>query len=352
MVIWIDGTPDFNTPSGIERIDLVMSCNIPYDDQDLKNLIKNCQTHRHTATCTKNTTNCCRFNFPRQLSERTTVTSSSSDAFIRNGGIRKEKTDLSKKMYKICMKILNCRQVSSCECIYRLCHLPMKHSSRSTVFINTRRPELLYRVLKFTRFNEASGFCNNLFDRYEKRHDYHSDFNFETMTVCEFAMLFEAYYKKTQVFDDDENGDEEIHRDISSSKIKNKLITLKDNTKMRARNQPAVLSFPHFNLSKDRENYYYSMLVQHIPFRNEKDLLVNHLSAEAAFLHNEPTLRDNNTRMELYRQRDQELENAFNQLNAFQQLEEYVPTENEQHEEELPCPTAMSNEEFTNARKK
>ena len=57
MVIWIDGTPDFNSPDGIERIDQVMSCSIPEDDDDLKDLISKCQTHRHTKTCPKNTEN-------------------------------------------------------------------------------------------------------------------------------------------------------------------------------------------------------------------------------------------------------------------------------------------------------
>ena len=41
IFIWIDGTPDFNSPSGIERIDHVMSCHIPEENEDLKDLISN-----------------------------------------------------------------------------------------------------------------------------------------------------------------------------------------------------------------------------------------------------------------------------------------------------------------------
>ena len=265
--------------------------------------------------------------------------------------IRNESTDLSKKMFKICMKILNERQVSACECIYRLCHLPMKDSSRRAVFVNTRRPELRYRVLKFTHDETASGFCNNLFDRYENRPNSHPEYDFENMSICEFAMLFEAYYRKTSITDHDEDGDAEAYHDNNEPEARLRLITLKDKSKIKIRTRPAVLSFPHFNISNDRDNYYYSLLIQHTPFRSEIELLQNHLSAEAAFLHNEPILRENNSRMDLYRQRDRELENAFNQLNAFDQLEAYEPPENEEQEEELPD-KSMTNYEFADAKAK
>lgn len=48
------------------------------------------------------------------------------------------------------MKIMGQRQVSACECVYRLCHLKLTHSARTVVFLNTRKPEQRrYRILKF-----------------------------------------------------------------------------------------------------------------------------------------------------------------------------------------------------------
>ncbi|KAG5685134.1 hypothetical protein PVAND_014328 [Polypedilum vanderplanki] len=66
------------------------------------------------------------------------------------------------------MRILKEREVSAAECAYRLCHLPLRGSSRSTVFLNTRKPEQRYYVSKFEG-NEAVGMCSNIFERYEKR---------------------------------------------------------------------------------------------------------------------------------------------------------------------------------------
>ena len=421
MVLWIEGTPEFNSPEGIERIDHVMTCDIPEDDDEIKNLIKKCQTHHHTHYCTQNTANKCQFYFPRKLSESTSIIDSSSNAFILNGGricnlkrrlgaenvnnynptllklwkanidiqpcgsnesiafyiakniskneptnldkslneaiklIKNEQTDISRKMYKICMKILNERQVSACECVFRLCHLRMRESTRKVIFVNTRRPDSRYRVLNFKNGEQASGFCNNIIDRYEKRPTTHQHYNFEQMTLSQFAMIFEAYYPRKSTIDndnddDDGDGDADAYSEQTPER-KSRLITLTDNSKMIIRTRPAVLRFPYFNISRDRDNYYYSLVLQHLPFRLESSVLSNHLSAEAAFLHNEPQMRQNNSNMDLYRQRDKELENAFNQLNAFQQLQDYVPPLNDQEEDEIP-EINMNNDDFTSVKAK
>ncbi|GIY13376.1 ATP-dependent DNA helicase [Caerostris extrusa] len=64
-------------------------CKIPTEEEDpeLYELVKKCQIHRHTQTCTKNNTSVrCRFNFPRQECDETRIVSHSSDDFLRNGG--------------------------------------------------------------------------------------------------------------------------------------------------------------------------------------------------------------------------------------------------------------------------
>ncbi|GIY24095.1 helitron_like_N domain-containing protein [Caerostris darwini] len=43
--------------------------------------------------------------------------------------IQREESDISRKMFRICMKILHERQVSAAECAYRLCHIPLRDSS-------------------------------------------------------------------------------------------------------------------------------------------------------------------------------------------------------------------------------
>ena len=204
MLVWIEGTPNFDTPEGIARIDEVMTCELP-DNPEMKVLINEVQRHHHTQTCYKNTSAECRFNFPRISSKRTHIVANTSNEFIKNGGricilkrkpdenfinnynkkllkcwrgnmdiqpcgsnesiamyiakycskneptqmsldlreairkIRQEHNSTSAKICKICMKILHEQQVSAYECVYRLCHLPLKQSSHRCVFINTRK---------------------------------------------------------------------------------------------------------------------------------------------------------------------------------------------------------------------
>ncbi|KAG5666052.1 hypothetical protein PVAND_017748, partial [Polypedilum vanderplanki] len=131
-------------------------------------------------------------------SEPTELTGSIAAAIRK---IRLEETNISRKLFKICMRILKEREVSAAECAYRLCHLPLRGSSRTTLFLNTRKPEQRYYVLKF-QGNQAVGMCSNIFERYEKRPREHPDFDFPNMCLLEFAMRFEADYKKNDEVDE------------------------------------------------------------------------------------------------------------------------------------------------------
>ncbi|KAJ8889128.1 hypothetical protein PR048_008622 [Dryococelus australis] len=60
------------------------------------------------------------------------------------------------------------------------------------------KPEKRYRVLQFNEAGQAAGYCSNIFDRYEKRPVEHADYDFNNMSLLEFAMLFGPYYAKRQ----------------------------------------------------------------------------------------------------------------------------------------------------------
>lgn len=85
--------------------------------------------------------------------------------------MRREEPDVSRKLFRICMRILKERQVSASECVFRLAHLNMRHSSRKAIFLNTRKPEQRYRMLQFDERGRGSGYAKNIFDRYELRPD-------------------------------------------------------------------------------------------------------------------------------------------------------------------------------------
>ncbi|GIY31475.1 hypothetical protein CEXT_692171 [Caerostris extrusa] len=110
--------------------------------------------------------------------------------------IQREESDISRKLFRICMKILHERQVSAAECAYRLCHIPLRDTSRSCIFLNTRKPEHRYRVLQFDKSGHVTGYYSNIFERYEKRPLQHPDYAFADMSLTEFAMLFEPFYSK------------------------------------------------------------------------------------------------------------------------------------------------------------
>jgi hypothetical protein len=415
MLVWIKDHPSFETPEGIEVLDEVITYRLPDEDDEMHDLVLDCQKHKHRSTCRKHDHIHCRFAFPRQPSETTRIISHSSDDFLRNNGricilkrrredqminnynptllkfweanmdiqpcgsneniayyvakyisknepteldssiiqairlIQREETDISRRMFRICMKILNERRVSATEAAYRLCHLPLRESSRKTIFVNTRIPEQRYRVLRFNNEDNADGFCDNIFDRYIKRPRSNDSYDFDNMCLMKFAMLFEPHYNKRT--NDEESVDQDVDNEDERRGNKRRLITLDDQkrSKMVIRNKPAVVRVPYFTMARDPQNYFYSLLVQYVPFRDEVELLIGFDSPREAFLAREEDLRRNNEYMELYRDRDQQLENAFNQVHAFELLNDPEMASEDVEEAAMP-EDDMSDEQFQAAR--
>lgn len=157
--------------------------------------------------------------------------------------------------------------------------------------MNTRKPDSRYRVINM-KDNGLRNFCNNIFNRYEKRPLTHENYDFENMSLLQFATLFEPFYNRSKRIEDDNEGDKEAC-DVTET-THGKLITLIDNSKMRVGTRPAVLRCPYFDMSKDREAYFYSLLVQHLPFRNDFDLLAGYDNAERAFSETRAIIMESN----------------------------------------------------------
>ncbi|CAH2090902.1 unnamed protein product [Euphydryas editha] len=60
---------------------------------------------------------------------------------------------------------------------------------------------------------------------------------------------------------------------------------------MRVRNRPAVLRTRYYTINSDKEAYYYSLIVCHIPFRNESELLLENETTEDCFIRRQRDLR-------------------------------------------------------------
>ncbi|CAH2107698.1 unnamed protein product [Euphydryas editha] len=343
MLVWCSNIPEFSTPEGIAVIERVVSCSLNPNDSTLRKLVEDLQIHKHTATCKKNRKDDgCRFDFPRPASD-STVCLGPDEALANNGrfcllkrtsnetmvnnynavllglwkgnidvqpcgsvtsvayyvakyaskceprdtgdvirdaisNAKRQGGDVWKQLFSVSMTILNQRLVSAPECAYRLCHLPLKMSSRKTVFLNSCRPEERFRLLRFD--SDETSIYNNIFDRYVLRPN-----DLENLSLAEFAVRFETVSNTTW---SEDNGDAEL-RDEDITPVR--YIRLQDNTRMRVRNRPAVLRTRYYTINSDKEAYYYSLIVCHVPFRNESELLFENETTEDCFIRRQRDLR-------------------------------------------------------------
>ncbi|GBM38273.1 hypothetical protein AVEN_17719-1 [Araneus ventricosus] len=129
-------------------------------------------------------------------------------------------------------------------------------------------------------------------------------------------MNFEPFYSKKV-----EDSEESLDAEAEEQPTRRRIIKLASNTKMVIRNFPAVVRVPFFQIQTDPENYFYSLLVQYVPFYLEDELIDEHNNAREAFLAREEQLRKTNAYLEIHRARDRQLETAFNQAHSFDLLE-------------------------------
>jgi hypothetical protein len=200
------------------------------------------------------------------------------------------------KMIKIASKLMTQREVSAQEAAFRLTHLYLRKSSRSTVFVPTFQPENRVRMLrKESLYDEEPQFCKNIIDRYMSRPNSVTDggINLEDISLFEFASYYQATTKPTLLipaaFNDDdlEEFGEDIATEISSTgpyKLLNNLGNI-----MR-RNRACVIKCPNFNPISDHENYYYSLILLYYPFR-EENFISQFDSIEQAFRELQPQFR-------------------------------------------------------------
>ncbi|GFT45934.1 ATP-dependent DNA helicase [Nephila pilipes] len=128
-------------------------------------------------------------------------------------------------------------------------------------------------------------------------------------------MNYEPYYRN-QAYEPDEGIDADAETGEPPRRPR-ELITLEDATKMELRNIPADVRTPYFSIHNDAEIYYYSLLVQYVPFYKESKLLKLYPNSRDAFLDlEEQFIADENHLLSSIRERNNQLENAFRQAQA------------------------------------
>ncbi|CAF1458321.1 unnamed protein product [Rotaria sp. Silwood1] len=180
-------------------------------------------------------------------------------------------------------KFLNSSEISAQEAVYHVLSIPLSISSRSTVFINTNRPENRISMLKSDEIlqklepDSKDVFIEGLIEMYVNRPD-------EMKNVClaDFASMYNISKKKTDNDRIIENSDDE---DITENESDNKTVPMKmKNGKgwIKKRTKKKIIRYRYFKLHQDPENYYREQLMLFLPWTNEEEDLI-HINHEERF---------------------------------------------------------------------
>ncbi|XP_078586291.1 uncharacterized protein LOC144868192 [Branchiostoma floridae x Branchiostoma japonicum] len=324
MLLWTANAPvleyETDTSKIATFIDKYCSVKIPDKDIDpeLHHLVTTCQQHRHTQTCQKKSHSQCRFNYPRPQRDLTTINNtdttdiynckrrfydlqrqnteiyinaynptllrawaanldvqlvSSSHAtaqYISTYVAKSEPVQLyqtvcrrlkslphdssiRKKLFTIGNTLLSHRLISAQEAAYFLAELPYKRSSRTTIFINSAKPNNRTRILKpkadieVLDDKDQNIYMPNIFDKYESRP--HTK-PFSALTLYDFTSKY----------------------------------TTNKNKELICRQKPACIRTPNFTTERNGDDFYYSLLLLHMPWRNEQEIIQPYNTALDAFV--------------------------------------------------------------------
>ena len=189
------------------------------------------------------------------------------------------KNEYVQKLRNVSNMLLKNRERSAQEASYVICGLPLRGSSRSTVFINTKpalqRTRSVRKECVMNEEFDETDFCSDIYDKYTKR-----PIILENICLHQFAAEWVVASKKNTHNDDDDNEDETPEENITEETLQ--LIASKLQIKKRER--PAVIKVPHISINDNPSEYYYSLLLLYTPFRNENDILKGYNSPEDAYL--------------------------------------------------------------------
>ncbi|CAF1165430.1 unnamed protein product [Rotaria magnacalcarata] len=197
--------------------------------------------------------------------------------------LKKGNNAVRERLRVIANKFLNSSEISAQEAVYHILSISLSISSRSTVFINTNRPENRISMLKSDEIlqklepDSKNVFYEGLIEMYVNRPD-------EMKNVClaDFASMYNVSKKKTDNDRIIENSDDE---DITENESDNKTapMKMKDGKGwIKKRTKEKIIRYRYFKLHQDPENYYREQLMLFLPWTNEGEDLI-HINHEERF---------------------------------------------------------------------
>ena len=229
---WVKGTPNLQTVEGKRKaatfIDKYITFAVPNtgEDDELRSLVLRLQKHSHTHTCRKDGRYRCRFDYPKNTSDTThlkrnidvgnkarfyvlrraqgaEMINTYNPSLLRAWGANMDiqmvygaaeyvchymckqqlrqliATNLDpqnstqrQRLLKIGNTLISHRILSAQEAVYRTTGLHLHGSTRSTIFINTSKPDKRVKILKSTHQLcelDTNVFQTGLFERYASR---------------------------------------------------------------------------------------------------------------------------------------------------------------------------------------
>ena len=193
--------------------------------------------------------------------------------------LKKGNNTVKEHLRVIANKFLNSSEISAQEAVYHILSIPLSTSSRSTVFINTNKPENRISMVKSDEVlqnrepDSKVVFVQGLSDMYTNRPE-------EMIDIClaDFASLYNVSKKQTGNVQITENSDDEY---IVEDEVDGKSIALKmKNGKgwIKRGTKKKLIRFRNFKLHQDPENYYREQLMLFLPWNNEEEdlIYINH----------------------------------------------------------------------------
>ena len=190
--------------------------------------------------------------------------------------LKKGNNTVKERLRVIVNKFLNSSEISAQEAVYHILSIPLSTSSRSTVFINTNRPENRISMLKSGEIlqklepDSNDVFVQGLIDTYTNRPEEMKD-----VCLADFATMYNVSKKQTynaqitENSDDEEVIDNEAEEKSTAIKMKNGKGWVKKRTKKK------IIRFRNFKLHQDPENYYREQLMLFLPWSNEEEDLID-----------------------------------------------------------------------------
>lgn len=223
--------------------------------------------------------------------------------------LKKGNNSVRERLRVLANKFLNSSEISAQEAVYHILSIPISTSSRSTVYINTNRPENRIsmvksdEVLQILESDSKDVFVHGLIDLYTNRPE-----EMKSICLADFASLYNVAKKqigKTQATEDSD-AEEPFENEVDEKSV---VLKMKNGKGwIRKRMKKKIIRFRNFKLHQDPENYYREQLMLFLPWSNEEEDLI-HINHEATFELHKDLIREK--RFEYIHHEADEFEKAF-----------------------------------------